>query len=241
MADNLKKFSNYTEYLSYIQTTRDYPNVAFIRDSNEVIMNPLTTAGQKTVIDIDPLALAISSFSASDLITRLIVPSSYTEVQQYCCYNCRRLTNLVLPNSITTVGNYAFYNCISLDQLEATGVQTIAQYAFYNCSSLQVINLPAVRTINQCAFAFGRNIQRVTLGINTRSIGTYAFYNPGAQAQLTNMTITCKATTPPTITASSFPPTQYITAIKVPSESVDAYKAATNWAQYADKITAITQ
>lgn len=241
MADSLKTFENYTEYLNYIQTTRNYPNVAYIRDSNEVKMNPKESEGQRTVIDVDTLFTSTTDLYVGDLVTRLIVPPAYSAVGQYACYNCRRLTDLVLPNSVKTVSNYAFYNCQSLVALECTGVETIAQYAFYQCSSLQVVNLPAIKTIAQCAFGFGRNIQRVTLGINTRSIGAYAFFNPATSPQLTNMTITCKATTPPTLSSGGFPPTQYITAIKVPANSVEAFKTATNWAQYADKIIAISE
>lgn len=239
MADSLKTFENYTEYLNYIQTTNNYPNVAYIKDSNEVKMNPLEQAGQRTVLDVDTLFTGTNTFYLGDLATRIIVPPAYTAIGQYACYNCHRLTDLVLPTSVNTVGNYAFYYCTSLVALEANGLQTVGQYAFYQCSSLTHINLPAAVTINQCAFAFGRNIQRVTLGINTRTIGTYAFYNPGAQAQLTQMLVTVKATTPPTLSSGGFPPSQYISEIRVPAQSVDAYKAATNWAQYADKITAI--
>ncbi len=239
MADSLKTFENYTEYLNYIQTTRNYPNVAYIKDSNEVKMNPKEEAGQRTVVDLDTLFTATTDFYLGDLATRIIVPPAYSAVGQYACYNCRRLTDLVLPNSIKTVGQSAFYNCQSLVALECTGVETIAANAFNNCYSIQVINLPAVKTIRSSAFGFCRNLQRVTLGINTKTIETYAFYNAGGQAQLTNMTITCKATTPPTIAALSFPPNQFITSIRVPAQSVDAYKAATNWNQYADKITAI--
>jgi len=48
--------------------------------------------------------------------------------------------------------------------------------------------------------------------------------------------VTCKAATPPTITANPFTSVEHI---YVPAASVDAYKAATNWSTYADKIQAI--
>ena len=241
MADSLKTFENYTEYLNYIQTTRNYPNVAYIKDSNEVKMNPKEEAGQRTVVDLDTLFTSTTDFYLGDLATRIIVPPAYSAVGQYACYNCRRLTDLVLPKSVKTVGTSAFYNCQSLVALECTGLETIGANAFSNCFSIQVINLPAVKTIRSSAFGFCRNLQRVTLGINTKTIEIYAFYNAGGQAQLTNMTITCKATTPPTLSSGGFPPPQYITAIRVPANSVEAYKTATNWAQYADKIIAIPE
>ena len=50
------------------------------------------------------------------------------------------------------------------------------------------------------------------------------------------VSVTCKAATPPTITASPFTSVEHI---YVPAESVDAYKAATNWSSYASRIQAI--
>jgi hypothetical protein len=48
------------------------------------------------------------------------------------------------------------------------------------------------------------------------------------------------ATTPPDATASyCLRPMNSLTAIKVPSASVEAYKAAAGWSQYSAKITAI--
>ena len=58
--------------------------------------------------------------------------------------------------------------------------------------------------------------------------------------QLKCTKIVLHASVPPTITNSSF---YEVTDIKfyVPDASVDAYKAATNWSQYADKIYPISQ
>lgn len=47
-----------------------------------------------------------------------------------------------------------------------------------------------------------------------------------------------EATTPPTIWPTTFPPN--LTTLQVPSGSVDAYKTAQYWSEYADIITAIS-
>ena len=51
--------------------------------------------------------------------------------------------------------------------------------------------------------------------------------------------VTVEATTPPTTYYTSFNLTASNLVIYVPSESVDAYKAAEGWSYYASKIQAI--
>jgi hypothetical protein len=65
------------------------------------------------------------------------------------------------------------------------------------------------------------------------SIGSEAFYGCSS---LTS--ITCEATTPPTLKWSVFDDTNDC-PIYVPADSVDTYKAAENWSEYAKRIQAI--
>jgi hypothetical protein len=64
------------------------------------------------------------------------------------------------------------------------------------------------------------------------SIGEQAFLGCNS---LTS--ITCEATTPPTLGGSNNHST--VTVVYVPEESVDAYKSANGWSYYADKIQPI--
>ena len=52
-------------------------------------------------------------------------------------------------------------------------------------------------------------------------------------------TVICKAVTPPTKSTTSY--YTNVADIYVPDESVDAYKAATGWSQFASKIRPISQ
>ena len=54
---------------------------------------------------------------------------------------------------------------------------------------------------------------------------------------LTNVTV--EAITPPSLGHSVFLDTSSSLVIYVPAESVEAYKTATNWSDYASKIQAI--
>jgi hypothetical protein len=49
--------------------------------------------------------------------------------------------------------------------------------------------------------------------------------------------ITCKATTPPLLNVGNN--ISSVTEVYVPAESVEAYKTATNWSYYGDKIQGI--
>jgi hypothetical protein len=49
--------------------------------------------------------------------------------------------------------------------------------------------------------------------------------------------ITCEAITPPEL--GSYNDLSTVTVVYVPSESVEAYKNATNWSYYSDVIQAI--
>lgn len=92
------------------------------------------------------------------------------------------------------------------------GVTIIGKYAFSDCTSLTSVTIPNSVT----------------------SIGSSAF---NGCSKLT--TITVKATTPPTLYYEAIP--DNVTAIYVPSGSVNEYKYASGWGNYASKIQAIQE
>ena len=66
------------------------------------------------------------------------------------------------------------------------------------------------------------------------SIESYAFYNC---TKLSN--VTCPSQTPPTLGTYVFDNNADGRIIKVPSASIESYKAATNWSQYASALQAM--
>ena len=123
--------------------------------------------------------------------------------------------NLPVCNSI---GASAFSGCKSLSgNLNLPACTSIGSYAFYGCSNLTSINLqPDITRISDQAFD----------GCSKLS------------------TLICNAVTPPSIATTSFSNTPIASktgTIYVPDESVDAYKTATNWVNYASIIKPLSE
>jgi hypothetical protein len=96
------------------------------------------------------------------------------------------------------------------------------------------LNIPDGATeITSSAFA-SKNIISATIPASVTKINNYAFRYCNALES-----ITCFATTPPTLTSNSFANTNATFKIYVPAESVDDYKAASYWSNRADYIEAI--
>lgn len=84
----------------------------------------------------------------------------------------------------------------------------------------------------------------VTIPSSIVSIASYAMR--GAPAYCPRRGIVCYATTPPNAADNAalgawFFPSESGIYLYVPAESVEAYKSATGWSQYANKIIAIPQ
>ena len=146
-------------------------------------------------------------------ITSVTMPNTVTSIG-YCGFgHCRYLTGVTLPNSIIEMDDCAFEYCSMLTSVVmSNNLTSIGAKAFYGCINLTSITLPSSIT----------------------SLGDRAFYHC-----LVLRTVTCKATTPPTIGDEVFGDNKKLTAIYVPSGSVNAYKAADGWKDYASIIKPI--
>lgn len=115
------------------------------------------------------------------------------------------------------------------------GIEVIGANAFIYASLTGDLVLPSsLRIIGDGAFAYGNTaLTSVTIPNSVTSIGNYVF---NGCTGLTSISV--KATTPPTLGTSVFNSTNNC-PIYVPAESVDTYKAATNWSSYASRIQAI--
>lgn len=103
--------------------------------------------------------------------------------------------------------------------------------AFYDCSSLVSVSLPSLLSIGSLSFAMCPKLEYVDIGC-TESIPTYAFQSCPA---LTTMVIRASKVCVLNTTGNSLDKCTFY----VPSDLVEAYKVATNWSNFADRIRAI--
>ena len=108
-----------------------------------------------------------------------------------------------------TTGGGAFYGCDELTRVEMTDIKEIGSFTFNGCTALSL----------------------AIIGDTVTKIDSSAFLNCNTLARLV-----VKAATPPTLASDTLKGCSKLTAIYVPDEAVEAYKAATNWIGYAAKI-----
>ena len=154
------------------------------------------------------------------------------------------ISSLTLGNSIVTIEDYAFWKCANLPNVTFPNtLTTIGCMAFYMCNSLTSVTIPdSVTRIDGGAFGYCSNLQTVTIGSGVTAIGTSGNWSSAGSAffnchSITSVTI--NATTPPTLIGDNNFASSNNYPIYVPCASVDAYKAATNWSTYADRIQGI--
>lgn len=134
---------------------------------------------------------------------------------QYFMTYCVNLKTVVFPTSIKETGQYPFV-------AQTTGVASITNLQLNE--GLEVISY-------QC-FYRQVNLGNVIIPSTVKSIERNAFSG--------DLTFIIKAEMPPTLETNTFSGAEN-PVFYVPDESVEAYKAATGWIDYADKIKPISE
>ena len=184
--------------------------------------------------------------------TKISDVNSYSSV----FYKCN-ISNIDL-NGVTLIGNYAFSYISGFTSITIPpSVTTFGAYAFTSVSGLNSVTIDYASNATLGSYQFsGSSITSLTIGSNPTSIGNSMFQNckklttivipsnissigSSAFEGCSGLTsITVHSTTPPTLEYSVFNNTNNC-PIYVPPESVDAYKAASKWSNYASRIQAI--
>jgi len=153
--------------------------------------------------------IGASAFMDCTSLVVAVLPDSLTSIGNHAFEYCTALTTVVIPDAVTSIGNYAFRYCSSLtDVVFGNSVSTIGSYAFCMDAALHTVILPAsVTSIGATAFMVGYNSHVDTIVIH--------------------------ATTPPTITNTTFYGAFSQAHVYVPCEAVSSYQSANIWSQFA--------
>ena len=150
-----------------------------------------------------------------DYVTEFDVPASVSvDVNQSNVFSGRRVRNIVISDDNTTIANYAFSGTPSLSNIQFPSSVTKMNNNVFQSSGIVIITLPeTITTYGSGVFYNCRFLQKVIID----------------------------AATPPTIGANMFLNCTALTGIYVPDASVAAYKAASGWSAYADRIKPLSE
>ena len=176
-----------------------------------------------------------SAFKFCEYTKSISLPNTLTTIEPEAFYHCDGLETINFPNSITSIGSQAFYNCSSLTTVNlGNSITDIPDCTFIFCTNLKTLTLGnSLKTIGICGFDHCPNLTTVTIPSSVTSIGSSAF---GNDTKITHVIV--EAITPLAFSSYAFHPS-YVEEIKVPAQSVDAYKAASGWSAFGDKIIAM--
>lgn len=190
-----------------ITSIKDYAFAGCRSLTSVTIPSNVTSIGVNAFIYCDDItSVHINDIAAWCNITFGDADSNPLSFAKHLYVNDVEVTDLVIPNSVTEIKNYAFIECKSLNSVSIpNSVTSIGAYTFYDCSGFTSIEIPnSVKVIGKGAF--------------------------NGCASLTS--IICNAITPPSLGQDVFKQVNKHIPLYVPSESVFAYQAASQWGDF---------
>ena len=171
--------------------------------------------------------IGANAFSGSkNKLTSFTMSDSVKYIEDNCIIGMENLNVLKLSENIETIGN--------------NGLNSFTVYGTPNL----VLNFPKLRSAGNY-FLWWINTNStlsvtVTIGENITSIGQYFLNYDSMYTRPQKVDLTINAIIPPTLGNYAFTNLGSKLNIYVPSEAVDAYKAASGWSTFADRIQPIT-
>ena len=249
------------EFMRYCYEKFDINGDKILSESEANAIRAVNIDSKKNIYSVKGIEYFVNleSFQAYNAIAlRTLDLSKNTNlrtIKEQALYKCHGLESVILPSTITTIEDDAFHECPTLSSINIpNGVKSIGSYAFAGDLQLSEIVLPqSVETIGNNAFA-ATGLRSFALPEGVTVTSQYMCYNCQKLTSLTLPTtitnigyrsfdecnalveIHCKATTPPTLEQYAFEATVNGRKIYVPQGSVEAYKTAEGWSDFADQI-----
>lgn len=203
------------------------------------------TSLENLVIGDAPTKIGNDAFKDCDGLTSVTIGNGVISIGSSAFQSCDSLTKVIIGNGVVTIGEEAFRTNNSLTSIGGKGsgasveipsnVRIIGRNAFSNCSFTDVVLPQGITTIEDYGFASCTQLTSITISSTVSSIGSN--FVSGRRMKLKD--VICLAPTPPSLGAEPFEYVNTLEHIYVPSSSVDAYKSAENWRDFANLITSL--
>lgn len=220
-----------------LQSIKLPPSVTHLRPGAFYNCTSLRSAGDLSNIK----HIGICAFAETLLDGEINLASAEGEIG-YQSFKKTNITKILSLGNATTlggttpIGNSAFGYCSLLESIDLSKIQILQTGALAYCISLKEVFCPSITDIQFYAFYNCTTLTLCNIGENVIHIGAYAFNKCSSL-----VAVIIRAKTPPTLDdANAFTSTNNC-PIYVPDASVEAYKGATNWNTYADRIKGISE
>ena len=182
--------------------------VIFTKDNTVLLWYPKGKPGASYTVPASVTKLEEDSFRDIDALTSVTLPNGLKTIKNYVFHGCPNLATLNLPSSLEFIGDYSIRALKVSSMVVPEKIKVLNNYALSGCDDLVSVELPSTLTeINWFAFAYDYKLK----------------------------TVTCKAATPPVITAGHyvFAGTPIASAtLRVPAGSKALYQAAEGWKDF---------
>ncbi len=222
-------------------------------------------AGCSNLISIDipetVTSIGKHAFDDCENLVNITIPAGVTKIEDFAFAACMSLPSINIPDGVKSIGKSAFESCFKLANVTLpSSVEYIDTWAFASCHEFTTFTIPSnVTRINEGLFDSCYQLSNVIIHNDVESIGYGAFYRcqsltsiiiPSSVTCIEDQVFhDCTGLTSITIEAINPPVTEYgmeytfvdtnDCPIYVPAGSVDAYREADGWSQYASRIYSI--
>ena len=196
----------------------------------------------------NPTTIVNYGFEGCSDMVNITIPNTVTTIGDSALAGCKGLTEILIPSSVTSIGKYLFSSSFNLTSISVENgnpvydsrnncnaiIETSTNTLIRGCSNSTIPD--GVTSIAESAFnGCGSGLTSVTIPSSVTSISSMAFSYCSGLAS-----VTIEATIPPTLIGYSiFTDNASGRKFYVPAESVNTYKAASGWSDYAADIEAI--
>lgn len=141
-----------------------------------------------------------------------------------------------IPNSVQKIRGYAFYDSLLGGVVDLPNLIEIGQYTFRGTAITKIVNLGKLTNLLGGCFEKCTMLKKAVLPDTLSLVSWGTFYNDNSLRVLIFNSII-----PPTMQELNNIPNNEFLKIYVPDDSVEAYKTATNWSNYADRIHPLSE